>query len=333
VATNAIGTSAPSNSASATLPVVTPPVVTPPVVTPPVVTPPVVTPPVVTPPVVTPPVVTPPGVTPPVVPELAPGNVIVTTSAGVSSSASEIISQSSVTVGSSGFVMVIALQGTSTTYSTAAMSTTGSGVTTTGPASLILTSGTSVAISGSGAKPGSTVQIWVFSTGTLLGTFTVGADGTFTGSLPVPVDLSVGSHTLTGQAVTTSGSTKSLSLGVRVQSKPTNYAIHGFAFNSFAMNSSVVSQAKLVLAAIIATKATKVTITGYTDIIGPNWFNLALGLNRAQAVVSYLKAALKAQGITNVTFSAKTMGSANPIATNATLVGQAANRRTEAIFS
>ena len=318
VATNSIGTSVPSSTVSASLPVVTPPVVTPPVVTPPVVTPPVVTPPVVT---------------PPSIPEVVVGGAIVTSSSGLSDSANQVISQNSVTVSSSGLAMVIALQGTSTTYSTAAMDTTSSGVTTTGPASLILTNGTNVSISGSGAKPGSTVQIWVFSTGILLGTFTVSANGTFTGSLPVPADLSVGAHTLTGQAITTTGASKSLSLGIRVQSKPTNLAIHGFAFNSAAFNSSVTAQAKLLLAAIISTKATKVTITGYTDSIGASWFNLALGLNRAQAVVNYLKAALKLKGITNVVFSAKTMGSAHPIAPNTTIIGQAANRRTEAIFN
>ena len=66
-----------------------------------------------------------------------------------------------------------------------------------------------------------------------------------------------------------------------------------------------------------------VTIIGHTDSTGPEEYNLALSVRRAQSAADYLEA----QGITDITVEG--MGEAQPIADNATPQGRAKNRRIE----
>lgn len=69
----------------------------------------------------------------------------------------------------------------------------------------------------------------------------------------------------------------------------------------------------------------KIQIAGYTDNIGQPKDNLLLSNNRAKTVVDYLVKG----GITAARLSFKGLGSANPIADNASEAGKAQNRRTE----
>jgi hypothetical protein len=73
-----------------------------------------------------------------------------------------------------------------------------------------------VQVSGSGFLPGSTVDVWLFSTPYLLGQATVGADGTFSQAFALPADVPVGAHTVQMNGVGTDGSVRSLSTGVVV---------------------------------------------------------------------------------------------------------------------
>ncbi len=67
----------------------------------------------------------------------------------------------------------------------------------------------------------------------------------------------------------------------------------------------------------------KIEVAGYTDVLGNSDRNQLLSEQRAQAVVDYLAG----RGISRAMLVAKGYGSRNPIATNRTSSGRAANRR------
>jgi OmpA-OmpF porin, OOP family len=70
---------------------------------------------------------------------------------------------------------------------------------------------------------------------------------------------------------------------------------------------------------------TQVTVTGYTDSVGGDAYNLALSKRRAEAVAGYLKShGLKADSMT-----VTGRGKAAPVASNETVEGRASNRRVE----
>lgn len=69
----------------------------------------------------------------------------------------------------------------------------------------------------------------------------------------------------------------------------------------------------------------QVTVTGFTDSVGSDDYNLALSKRRAESVATYLKAhGLKADSMT-----VSGRGKADPVASNATPEGRASNRRVE----
>ncbi|SAK96707.1 membrane protein [Caballeronia fortuita] len=68
-----------------------------------------------------------------------------------------------------------------------------------------------------------------------------------------------------------------------------------------------------------------VTVEGYTDSTGPSAYNVGLSQRRAAAVVDYLRS----HGLNADNYSVKGFGKSNPVATNATTVGRAENRRVE----
>ena len=69
----------------------------------------------------------------------------------------------------------------------------------------------------------------------------------------------------------------------------------------------------------------KVIITGYTDSIGSDAYNLKLGQRRAESV----KQCLVDRGIPATRIITKSKGKADPVASNATEEGRQANRRVE----
>ena len=75
-------------------------------------------------------------------------------------------------------------------------------------------------VSGNGFKPGTPAQVWLFSTPTLLGTFTVDGNGGFVGTVPIPVSLASGTHTLQLTGVTTANDVLSLAVGISLTSPP-----------------------------------------------------------------------------------------------------------------
>jgi outer membrane protein OmpA-like peptidoglycan-associated protein len=66
-----------------------------------------------------------------------------------------------------------------------------------------------------------------------------------------------------------------------------------------------------------------VTVAGYTDAVGKSSKNVKLSYNRAMTVLH----ALVERGVPASLLSAQGFGAANPVATNSTTAGRAANRR------
>lgn len=70
-------------------------------------------------------------------------------------------------------------------------------------------------VSGDGFLPGTRADVWLFSTPTLLGTVTIGPDGSFSGQVPV-AGIATGEHTLQLQGVGRDGYVRAANLGVAV---------------------------------------------------------------------------------------------------------------------
>jgi hypothetical protein len=80
---------------------------------------------------------------------------------------------------------------------------------------------------GAGFKPGSTVNVWLFSMPVLLGVQTVKSDGTFSAMLALPSTTPAGQHTIQVNGLTASSETLSASMGVRVASARSTLAATG----------------------------------------------------------------------------------------------------------
>ena len=72
-----------------------------------------------------------------------------------------------------------------------------------------------------------------------------------------------------------------------------------------------------------AARAVNITITGYTDSVGSEQYNMTLGMARALSVQSYLAA----HGVDASRMTADSKGKADPVAPNETAAGRALNRR------
>lgn len=79
-----------------------------------------------------------------------------------------------------------------------------------------LNPGDAVRINASGFEPGSTVELWLFSTPTRLGTVTVPADGAVTGNFEIPEETATGAHRIAIVARTNEGEVATLAVGILV---------------------------------------------------------------------------------------------------------------------
>lgn len=99
-----------------------------------------------------------------------------------------------------------------------------------------------------------------------------------------------------------------------------------FDFNKFMLKTKAKEALKVVSAYIAQNNPKKIVVSGYTDNVGSDEYNLALSFKRAQSVADFLiycgKIDAKKIGI-------KGLGKANPIAPNDTKENQAKNRRVE----
>lgn len=86
---------------------------------------------------------------------------------------------------------------------------------------LQLTMGETVALEVTGFAPGQPIYLWLFSDPTEMGYVTADKDGNFSGTVPVPGGLPVGSHTLQVNGVSADGQVRSVALGVTLDEQLT----------------------------------------------------------------------------------------------------------------
>jgi hypothetical protein len=85
---------------------------------------------------------------------------------------------------------------------------------------LVLVGDGRVEVAGTSFLPGSTVEAWIFSQPTFLGTTLVRADGSFAAVFTLDGSIPPGDHTIQLNALTTDSTVRSVSLGVRVSEAP-----------------------------------------------------------------------------------------------------------------
>jgi hypothetical protein len=102
-------------------------------------------------------------------------------------------------------------------------------------------------------------------------------------------------------------------------------AVIHFANNNNKLSKEAVAKVKKVAAMLKSPEfaGSHVVVTGYTDNVGKDSANQRLSYHRALAVAH----ALVAHGVPATMLSAQGIGSADPVATNTTAEGRAANRR------
>jgi outer membrane protein OmpA-like peptidoglycan-associated protein len=106
------------------------------------------------------------------------------------------------------------------------------------------------------------------------------------------------------------------------------YVTHGINFDtdSDRLKADSAPVIKQIADALAKNPALKLEIDGYTDSVGDAAHNVDLSNRRAQAVQTVLVGQF---GVTAARLSSKGMGQANPISSNDTPIGRAANRRVE----
>ena len=99
-----------------------------------------------------------------------------------------------------------------------------------------------------------------------------------------------------------------------------------FDFNKFILKPKAKDALKVVGAYIAQNNPKKIVVTGYTDNIGSDEYNLKLSLQRAQSVADFL---IYCGKIDAKKIEIKGLGKANPIAPNDSEQNRAKNRRVE----
>ena len=192
---------------------------------------------------------------------------------------------------------------------------------------IVLIQGLNASTSGSGFKPGTLANVYLFSSRILLGKALVASDGTFKATFPVSTTIAIGSHTMQVDGIALTGDNRIADVGLLVQSDP-NKAIKRLDRIFFTLNYSGLTKANRdKLNATVRTvnqmKYKKLWVFGYTDIqTGVD--NTALSKQRATTVKTYLQKLLP-----KVSIQIKYFGPADPLSKARTKVGFAANRRDE----
>lgn len=99
-------------------------------------------------------------------------------------------------------------------------------------------------------------------------------------------------------------------------------AIH-FGFDQRVLNDSAVTALNGIACTLARGEFMQLRITGHTDVIGPDGYNMGLSQARADVVMDYLVD----KGIPRDRLKLEWKGSAEPVAENATAEGRARNRR------
>ena len=98
-----------------------------------------------------------------------------------------------------------------------------------------------------------------------------------------------------------------------------------FRFDHADLTKGGIDSVKAVAATLVAHPEVNVDVTGHTDWVGTNAYNMKLSQARAETV----RKLLVAEGVADSRISAKWRGEEEPAMDNNTVAGRAANRRTE----
>ena len=182
-------------------------------------------------------------------------------------------------------------------------------------------------MSGVGFKPGTTIQVFLFSTPTLLGEALVKADGSFVVSLMVSTEKLTGEHTMQLQGTSISGEQRKAEIGVVLESNPfkqimlLDRVFYGTNISKLTKSSNVKLNA--VAKTIKALKYSKIWLHSFTDVSkGVN--GTKLSGQRASNVKLYLQKLLPKVSI-YITF----VSTVNPKAKGSDKAALALNGRVE----
>jgi outer membrane protein OmpA-like peptidoglycan-associated protein len=98
-----------------------------------------------------------------------------------------------------------------------------------------------------------------------------------------------------------------------------------FALESYAVEPQFRATLDEVAQTLSAYPSTYIDIYGHTDSSGTDAYNMTLSRNRAQSVANYLST----RGVASARIATQGFGESQPIASNETEEGRAANRRVE----
>ena len=168
-------------------------------------------------------------------------------------------------------------------------------------ARVVIEKGNTVTTSGTGFKPNSQVDVYVYSTPTWLGSVITDEFGNFTTTLPMPTSLPEGDHTFQAQGLTPDNNVRTAAVPITlvpaaVVIKPGSLRFEVyFAMNSTAISKAqkakIVSMVKMALAKAATTANISTRVEGWVQP-NPNPGNVKfLSTNRAKNVRTALKAA------------------------------------------
>lgn len=168
------------------------------------------------------------------------------------------------------------------------------GVTSDG--ALILEQDRTAYTEGAGFQSNSQVDLYLFSTTRFLGSVNTDASGSFRGSVPLPLDIPAGRHTLQSNGLAPDGAVRSLSLGVQVQelSSRTKTAkrISKSTVQFPALSAALTPAAKKQLKSFVkgrASAAIRTVVVGYVQGNDTTANDRSLSSQRAQVVAAYLR--------------------------------------------
>ena len=161
---------------------------------------------------------------------------------------------------------------------------------------LILQQDRTAAVEGTGFLPNSDVNLYTFSTPRFLGTVKTDASGTFKGTVPLPMDIPAGRHTLQSNGLAPNGAVRSLSLGVLISKDKVRTAKATLYFESGSFRLDATAKASLSAAASkIPKSATIVSVRSIGYVQGTAFTSNDLRLSKARAVNA--AAFLKRKGV------------------------------------
>ncbi len=156
--------------------------------------------------------------------------------------------------------------------------------------------GGSVVVSGKGYESGTSVQVYAMNPALLLGTFTVGADGTFRDSVTWPAGLATGAGVLQVNGFCTSGAVRSYSLGIGVikdasgKVRTVERTVYFAAGSSWLSPTAKAALAKTVASVPKGATLVSVVATGYVQGTRDRSNDFTLSTARATKAAAQMKA-------------------------------------------